>query len=238
MRRALILLAFAGIAWCQPIPPAVKQPCSATVTTNCTPQVNGSGAIVPSSSTAGGWTYNSGAGTITAANGATVAVGTTVLGPYTLSGLNALNPGTATALAVVTDSSNCTSQTIGQVQLCRFVSAGVWASIGGSGGSSTATEYNVGTCTTTASIDAANGAYQRLLLGGNCTLSFVQPASGVLRIQLTITQGASPYTGTWTSVLWPSGIAPVISAGSGAVDVIACYLNGTTTKCTAAQSFQ
>jgi hypothetical protein len=100
------------------------------------------------------------------------------------------------------------------------------------------TEYDAGTCTTTATIDAANGPFQKLLLGGNCTVTWTQPGAGVTRLQLVITQGASAYTVTWNSTLWPSGIAPVISTANAAVDAIACYLNGTTTKCTAAQNFQ
>ncbi len=47
MRRALIFFAFAAVAWGQPIPSTVKRPCTGSVTTNCTPQVNGGGSYVP-----------------------------------------------------------------------------------------------------------------------------------------------------------------------------------------------
>ena len=186
MKTAILIFACAALACAQTISPVPGG--AATTATTATNLAGGTANQVP---------YQTGAGTTgfhspNVANGpvvldgsgnaslpGTLLVGTMLPGPYALAALNALTP-PVNSIAVVTDSSNCTSQTIGQVQLCRFVSAGVWASIGGSGGSSTSTEYNAGTCTTTASIDAANGAYQRILLGGNCTLSFVQPASGAV----------------------------------------------------------
>ena len=57
MRRLLgLLLLVAGAVWAQPVTtgPAVRRQCSATVTTNCTPLVNGVGTYVPTPGSATG----------------------------------------------------------------------------------------------------------------------------------------------------------------------------------------
>lgn len=103
--------------------------------------------------------------------------------------------------------------------------------------------YNLGAAyalsTTTPTVALTNGAVQTLTLSGNTTIAFTQPATYVGIVRLIITQAAGGNdTVTWTSVKWPSGIAPVMTATASSIDVYSCILDGTYTYCTAGQSFQ
>ena len=105
----------------------------------------------------------------------------------------------------------------------------------------TAAEYSNGTCTTAATISAANGNRQKVTLtnANACALTFTQPASGTISITLKIIQSsAGGFNGTITGGKWPGGVVPTITATSAAVDFISCYLDGTNTYCVASQNFQ
>jgi hypothetical protein len=103
--------------------------------------------------------------------------------------------------------------------------------------------YNLGAAfalsTTTPTVALTNGAVQTLTLTGNTTIAFTQPVGYVGKVTLIITQAAGANdTVTWTSVKWPSGIAPVMTATASAIDVYSCILDTVSTYCTAGQSFQ
>jgi hypothetical protein len=105
----------------------------------------------------------------------------------------------------------------------------------------TNTEYNVGTCTTAATINPNNGNRQKVTLTNAqaCALTFTQPSTGTASIQLKIIQSAAgSFNGTITGGLWPGGSVPTITATSGAVDMITCYLDGTNAYCVATQDFR
>jgi len=105
----------------------------------------------------------------------------------------------------------------------------------------TAAEYNVGTCTTTATIAALNGNHQKVTLTNAqaCALTFAQPSSGTITITLKIIQSsAGSFNGTITGGKWPGGVVPTITATSAAVDFVTCYLDGTNAYCVASQNFQ
>ena len=105
----------------------------------------------------------------------------------------------------------------------------------------TNTEYSLGTCTTAATIDPANGTRQTVMLTNaqTCALSFTQPASGTASITLKIIQSASgSFNGAISGGKWPGGTVPTITATSGAVDFISCYLDRTNAYCVATQNFQ
>jgi hypothetical protein len=104
----------------------------------------------------------------------------------------------------------------------------------GWGAASTPIEYNNSTCTTAMNISAANGPRQKVTLtnGNACVLTFVQPNSGTITILLKIIQSASStYNGTISGGKWPGGSPPTITATTGAVDIISCYLDGTNAYC-------
>jgi hypothetical protein len=104
-----------------------------------------------------------------------------------------------------------------------------------------AAEYNNGTCTTAKTISAANGNNQRITLtnADACALTFTQPSTGTMTIRLKIVQSAAgSFNGTITGGKWPGGTVPTITATTGAVDSISCYLDGTSAYCVATQNFQ
>lgn len=105
----------------------------------------------------------------------------------------------------------------------------------------TNSEYDNGTCTTAATITPTHGNRQKLTLTNaqTCALTFVQPTSGTVSIQLTVIQSsAGSFNGAISGGMWTGGTVPTITATSGAVDVITCYLNGTNAKCFATQDFR
>ena len=102
-------------------------------------------------------------------------------------------------------------------------------------------EYDNGTCTTSKTISAANGNRQKVLLTNDqtCALSFTQPAVGTMNILLKITQsGTSSYNGAISGGKWPGGVVPTITATTGAVDIVSCYLDGTNAYCVPSQDFR
>jgi hypothetical protein len=102
-----------------------------------------------------------------------------------------------------------------------------------------ATYYTGNTTTGSITVTPANGMYQSITLSGNLTVAFTQPTSLITTIYLKITQASGGSdTVTWTSVKWPGGIAPVMTAAANAVDWYSCKLDGTNSYCTAGQNFQ
>lgn len=102
-------------------------------------------------------------------------------------------------------------------------------------------EYSNGTCTTAATINPANGNRQKLTLtnADACVLTFTQPGSGTISVTLKIIQSSSgSFNGTISGGKWPGGTVPTITATSGAVDFVSCYLDGTNAYCIASQNFQ
>jgi len=71
------------------------------------------------------------------------------------------------------------------------------------------------------------GNKQKSTLTANCTYTFTAP-SGPCNVLLKIIQGGSgSYTVTWpATVMWPGGIAPVLSTGVGDIDLISFYYDG------------
>lgn len=123
---------------------------------------------------------------------------------------------------------------------CTSVTVGGWTEFGGGSGGGGVVNTPL-TCSTTAAVPQPTAYYtalQAITLSGNCTVSFTQPATGFATLRLAITQGASAYTVTWTSVKWPSGIPPVMTATASAVDWYSCMLDGTNTYCTVGQDFK
>lgn len=102
-------------------------------------------------------------------------------------------------------------------------------------------EFANSTCTTAATIAPANGNMQRITLtaADTCALTFTQPASGTFKLQLKIIQSSSGgFNGLISGGKWPGGSVPTITATSGAVDFISCYLDGTNAYCVPSQNFQ
>jgi hypothetical protein len=102
-------------------------------------------------------------------------------------------------------------------------------------------EYDNGVCTTTKTVNPANGNRQKVTLTNaqTCALTFTQPSSSTVSIQLKIIQSAAgSFNGTISGGKWPGGTVPTITATTGAVDIISCYLDGTNVYCVATQDFR
>lgn len=100
-------------------------------------------------------------------------------------------------------------------------------------------EYSNGSLGATPTINWNNGQKQTGTLSANITgITFTAPP-GPGNFILRIVQDSTPRTVTgWPgSVEWVGGTAPTISTGSGAVDIITFYYNGTTYYGAYAQDF-
>ena len=98
-------------------------------------------------------------------------------------------------------------------------------------------EFNAGNSGTSLTLNWNNGPAQLVSLTGSVTLTLSNPAAGQAYI-IRFIQDSTPRTVTWpASVKWSSGISPTISTGSGAIDVIKFYFDGTNYYGTYAQNF-
>jgi collagen type VII alpha len=80
----------------------------------------------------------------------------------------------------------------------------------------------------TFNINWSVGSRQTITLNGSPTFTFTNPV-GVSSLLLRLVQGGSGFmTVTWpTNVQWVGGTPPTLSTGTGAVDIISLYFNGT-----------
>lgn len=74
-------------------------------------------------------------------------------------------------------------------------------------------------------IDLATGNVFSHTLSANTTFTFSNaPATGTaFSFVLKLTQGSGPYTVTWPNVAWNGGNAPVLSSGTGDIDVFVFF---------------
>lgn len=175
--------------------------------------------------TAGGSSLNHTAGIALNANGAAIDVSNVVTAP-----------GTSCPIIPVTTQNNQVL-TLTAVNSAATITASKQIS---SPYYTTALEFSNGTCTTSATIAAANGNRQNVTLtnGDTCALSFTQPAAGTSSITLKVIQSSvSTFNGGISGCAWPGGVVPTITASSGAIDFIGVYLDGTNAYCVASQNF-
>ena len=102
-------------------------------------------------------------------------------------------------------------------------------------------EFDNGTCTTAKTIDPTKGNRQKVTLTNaqTCALAFTQPTTGTASIQLKVIQSAAgSFNGAISGGKWPGGSVPAITATTGAVDIVTCYLDGTAAYCVATQDFR
>lgn len=108
----------------------------------------------------------------------------------------------------------------------------------------TQTKYTIpGTVTVTANaatINLANGDLQVLDLQGSTgavTVTLSNPVTGSWALKVIQGDGADNIT--WpAAVMWPGGVAPIVSTGEDEIDVVTCIYDGTNHLCTIAQDMQ
>lgn len=92
---------------------------------------------------------------------------------------------------------------------------------------------------TTQTINWNSGSTQELDLSsatGNVTVTFSNQTDGA-QMTLFVVQGSSALNVTFTGVKWAGGAAPVISTGSGAIDIITFVVRGSTVYGAIGQNF-
>lgn len=108
----------------------------------------------------------------------------------------------------------------------------------------TQTKYTIpGTVTVTANaatVDLSNGDLQVLDLQGSTgavTVTLSNPVTGSWALKVIQGDGADNIT--WpAAVMWPGGVAPIVSTGEDEIDVVTCIYDGTNHLCTIAQDMQ
>lgn len=75
-------------------------------------------------------------------------------------------------------------------------------------------------------LSLASTSVQRATLSENCTFTMPTAVAGA-SLTLILTQGGTGFTASFTSVKWPGGSAPTVTATSGKVDVLRFVSDGT-----------
>jgi hypothetical protein len=95
----------------------------------------------------------------------------------------------------------------------------------------------IGSSGTTKTLSLTSGTFQTVTLTGNCTFTMPTATAGQ-SFSLIVSQDATGgRTATFTSVKWPAGTAPTITATASAVDILSFVSNGTFWYGTAVQAF-
>ena len=93
----------------------------------------------------------------------------------------------------------------------------------------------IGNTGATKTLSLSSGSVQTATLSASCTFTMPSATAGA-SITLILTQG-SAYTATFTSVKWPGGTAPTITATANAIDILVFVSDGTNWYGAAQQKF-
>jgi len=95
----------------------------------------------------------------------------------------------------------------------------------------------IGNSSTAKTIDLTNGTVQTVTMTGNCTFTMPTATAGKSFI-LIISTGAGGFTGTFTSVKWPSGTAPTLTTTASRWDILTFVADGTNWYGNSAQAYR
>jgi hypothetical protein len=98
------------------------------------------------------------------------------------------------------------------------------------------TLYAIGNSSTAVTIDLANGTVQTVTMTGNCTFTMPTATAGKSFI-LIVSTGAGGFTGTFTSVKWPSATAPTLTTTASRWDILTFVADGTNWYGNSAQAY-
>jgi hypothetical protein len=131
---------------------------------------------------------------------------------------------TTEQLRIGYDTTNYASITVG--------SGGVTTLTTTSGGSFTfSKQYNSAAYTltdgATIAIDWNNGNVQKVVLGGNRTITFANPKAGARYLIVLEQDGTGSRTVTWPTIKWQAGTTPTLTTTAGKKDLITIIWDGT-----------
>jgi hypothetical protein len=95
----------------------------------------------------------------------------------------------------------------------------------------------IGNSGTSQTLALTNGTVQTVTMTGNCTFTMPTNVAGKSFI-LIVSTGAGSYTGTFTSVKWPSGTAPTLTTTASRWDILTFVADGTNWYGNSAQAYQ
>jgi len=95
----------------------------------------------------------------------------------------------------------------------------------------------IGNSSTSKTLDLTSGTFQTVTMTGNCTFTMPTATAGRSFI-LVISTGAGGFTGTFTSVKWPSNTAPTLTTTASRWDILSFFSDGTNWYGNYVQAFQ
>ena len=95
----------------------------------------------------------------------------------------------------------------------------------------------IGNSSTAQTIALTNGTVQTVTMTGNCTFTMPTATAGKSFI-LIVSTGAGSFTGTFTSVKWPSNTAPTLTTTASRWDILSFFSDGTNWYGNYVQAFQ
>lgn len=95
----------------------------------------------------------------------------------------------------------------------------------------------IGNSGTTKTLSLTSGTFQTVTLTGNCTFTMPTATAGQSFILIVSQDATGGRTATFTSVKWPLGTAPTITATASATDILSFVSNGTSWFGSAVQAF-
>lgn len=96
---------------------------------------------------------------------------------------------------------------------------------------------SIGNSSTAQTLSLSTGTAQTVTMTGNCTFTMPTAVTGQSFILIANT-GAGGFTGTFTSVKWPSGIAPTLTTTASRWDIFTFISDGTYWYGNYAQAYQ
>ena len=94
----------------------------------------------------------------------------------------------------------------------------------------------IGNSSTSKTIDLTSGTVQTVTMTGNCTFTMPTATAGRSFI-LIVNTGAGGFTGTFTSVKWPSNTAPTLTTTASRWDILTFVADGTNWYGNSAQAY-
>jgi hypothetical protein len=76
-------------------------------------------------------------------------------------------------------------------------------------------------------INLANGTIQKLTLNGNPTITMPTAVTGKSFLIMLKQDATGGRTVTWSTVVWPLGVAPILSSGANKMDIFSFFSDGT-----------